>query len=81
MLNGELLRRAQSEFDVFVTMDRNLPYQQNLRAIGMPVILVSARSNRMSDLRPLIPNILEAITAVQPGEVRRVDSAAEPSGD
>ena len=72
LLNGELLRRAQSEFDVFVTMDRNLPYQQNVRAIGMPVILVSARSNRMSDLRPLIPTILEAIAAVQPGEVRRV---------
>ena len=37
LLNGELLRRAQGEFDVFVTMDQNLPHQQNLQAIGIPV--------------------------------------------
>ncbi len=70
--NGELLRRARGEFDVFVTMDQNLPHQQNLRAIGTPVVLVYAKSNRFVDLRPLIPAILTAIAAVQPGEVRRV---------
>ncbi len=70
--NGELLRRARSEFDAFVTMDQNLPHQQNLRAIGMPVVLVHARSNRMADLRPLIPAMLDAIAGVQPGEVRSV---------
>jgi hypothetical protein len=70
--NGELLRRAQPEFDMFVTMDRNLPYQLNLQAIGMPVVLVRPKSNRMLDLRPLIPVILDGIARVQPGEVRRV---------
>ena len=70
--NGELLRRARTEFDVFVTMDQNLPSQQNLRAIGMPVVLVHAKSNRLVDLRPLIPAILAAIVDVQPGEVRGV---------
>ncbi len=53
-------------------MDQNLPHQQNLRAIGTPVVLVYAKSNRFVDLRPLIPAILTAIAAVQPGEVRRV---------
>ena len=71
-LNGELLRRARAEFDVFVTMDRNLPHQQNLVAIGMAVVLVLAKSNRLSHLRPLIPAILEAIAAIKPGELRRV---------
>lgn len=72
--NGELLQRARPEFDVFVTMDQNLPYQQNLQAIGMPVVLIHARSNRMADLRPLIPAILAAIVGAQPGTVRRVSS-------
>ena len=72
LLNGELLRRARGEFDVFVTMDQNLPHQQNLGAIGMPVVLVFAKSNRMADLRPLIPAILEAVTGAEPGAVRRV---------
>jgi len=72
--NGELLRRARDEFDVFVTMDQNLPYQQDLRAIGMPVVLVHARSNRMVDLRPLIPGIVQAVEGMKPGELRRVNA-------
>lgn len=70
--NGELLRRARREFDVFVTMDQNLLYQQNLRTIGMPIVLVHARSNRIADLRPLVAAMLEAIASVGSGEIRRV---------
>jgi len=70
--NGELLRRAHAEFDVFVTMDQNLPHQQNLAAIGMAVVLVRAKSNRLVDLRPLVPAILAAVAVVRAGEVRRV---------
>ena len=70
--NGELLRRARDQFDVFVTMDQNLQYQQNLKAIGMPVVLIHARCSRMVDLRPRVPAILEAIPVAEPGEVRRV---------
>ena len=70
--NGELLRRARTEFDVFVTMDQNLPYQQNLQTIGLPVVLGHAKSNRMADLRPLIPEILEAIAGAQAVVLRRV---------
>ena len=72
MQNGELLRQARNAVDVFVTMDRNLPHQQNLTAIGMAVVLVLAKSNRLADLRPLVPRILDAIAQVQPGEVRSV---------
>ena len=70
--NGELLRRARGEFEAFLTMDQGLPYQQNLSAVGMRVVLIHARSNRMADLLPLIPAILEALNSVRPGELRRV---------
>jgi hypothetical protein len=70
--NGELLRRAQRHFDVLVTMDRNLPHQQNLRAFAIAVILVLAKSNRLPDLKPLLPDILSAIGDARPGELRRV---------
>lgn len=72
LANGELMRRARDQFDIFVTMDQNLQYQQNLKAIGMPVVLIHARSSRMVDLQPRVPAILEAIPVAEPGEVRRV---------
>jgi len=53
-------------------MDQNLPHQQNLAAIGMAVVLVRAKSNRLVDLRPLVPAILAAVAVVRAGEVRRV---------
>jgi len=53
-------------------MDQNLPHQQNLAAIGMAVVLVRATSNRLVDLRPLVPAILAAVAVVRAGEVRRV---------
>ena len=57
---------------MFVPMDQNLPHQQNLAAIGMAVVLVRAKSNRLVDLRPLVPAILAAVAVVRAGEVRRV---------
>lgn len=56
--NGELLRRATGEFDVLVTMDRNLKDQQPLADQSFGVVLVRAPSNRMSDLIPLVRDIL-----------------------
>ena len=70
--NSELLHRAQERFEVLVTMDRNLEFQQNIAGLELSIILVLARSNRMVHLRPIVPAILEAIEAVQPGELRRV---------
>jgi hypothetical protein len=73
MKNGELLKRAKDEgFDVFVTADQNLQYQQNLARLGLGVIVVKAARNRMEDLKPLIPSILQAVSSVQPGQVIRV---------
>lgn len=73
--NGELLRGAQGEFDVFVTMDKNLAYQQNLRAITMGVVVIRARSNSYQDVERLMPQVNAAIQRVRPGEVMHVPAA------
>ena len=70
--NGELLHRARGLFDALVTMDQNLPFQQDLTAAAVGVVLVRAPSNRLIDIRPLVPDILAALGEVQPGELRRV---------
>lgn len=59
--NGELLARAAGKFDVFVTADQNLQYQQNLVALPIAVVVLVARSNRMQDLRPLLPDLLNRL--------------------
>lgn len=67
--NGRLLRLAETEFDVFLTADRNLPHQQMLSALALGVVVLAAGSTKLEDLRVLAPRIVEAIVAVQPGQV------------
>lgn len=67
--NGELLRRAAERFDVFVTVDANLRYQQNARKLGVAVLVLRAVSNDMSDLRPLIPQALASLPTLTPGAI------------
>jgi len=67
--NGELLALASNEFDVFVTVDRNLSFQQNLEIVTIAVIVLHARTNRLADLKPLVPNLLTAIASARPGPV------------
>ena len=67
--NGELLARAQQEFDAFVTVDRNLPFQQQLSGFSIAIIVLRARSNRVRDLRSLVPQLLAALPAAKRGEV------------
>ena len=59
--NGKLLALAQVEFDVFVTVDRNLAFQQNIPKFSLAVILVHSVSNRLSDLIRLVPDIQSAM--------------------
>jgi hypothetical protein len=65
--NGELLELATRDFDVFITVDRNLAFQQNLGSFSIAVLVLRAKSNRLADLRPLIPNLLAAIKSARPG--------------
>ena len=70
--NGSLLALAEAEFDVFLTVDQNLKYQQNLTALRISVILLVARNNRLQTLLPLMPKVREALDEIGPGEFIRV---------
>ncbi len=72
--NGELLGLAEPQFDVLLTLDKNLPYQQNLETKGIAVLIVRARSNRIQDLLPVLPECFAALESIQPGQVVRVGS-------
>lgn len=67
--NGELLGRASAEFDVFVTVDRNLSFQQTLTRYAIAVVVLRAKSNRLADLRELVPDLLDLLPVLKPGEV------------
>ena len=72
VLNGELMRRAREHCDVFVTLDRNIDFQQNIPVLPFGVIIVRAASNRMVHLRPLASAILLAVAATKPGQLQKV---------
>lgn len=59
--NGQLLRLAEQEFDVLITVDRSLPSQQDLSRFELAVLVLHAPSNRLPDLRALAPRVLTAL--------------------
>jgi predicted nuclease of predicted toxin-antitoxin system len=65
--NGELLALAADSFDVFVTVDRNLPFQQNLANRPIAIIILAAKTNRLVDIKLLIPRLARAIENAKPG--------------
>ena len=73
--NGELLALAEAGFDVVVTIDRNLRYQQNFTGRRIALLVVRARSNRVEDLQPHFAACIEALRSLQPGAVIEVGSA------
>ena len=72
--NGELLGLAQHKFDVFITVDRNLPSQQNLGKYRIAVIVLRARTNRLNDLKPLIAELLVTLPIAKVGKATIVSS-------
>lgn len=66
--NGALLDAAGRRYDVFLTLDQNLSYQQNLRDRPLAVVVLRARSNRLEHIEPLVPAILQAIPTALKGE-------------
>ena len=70
--NGALLTLAEKEFDVFVTVDRNLSFQQNLPTFDIAILVLHAPSNRLADLRPLAPMILSALPTLTKGQAEHV---------
>jgi len=70
--NGALLRLASTEFDVFVTVDGNLPHQQDISAFDLAVVILRGRTTRLSDLRELLPAIHSTLESIREGEIRVV---------
>ncbi|MGD0866228.1 MAG: hypothetical protein ABSA49_11800 [Rhizomicrobium sp.] len=72
--NGELLALVSGQFDVFVTVDQNLAFQQNVRILHVAVIVLRAKSNRLMDIKPLVPDLRSMIEAAKPCAVTFVGS-------
>ena len=70
--NGALLHRAAGEFDVLLTVDSNMEYQQNTATLPIAVIVLISRSNDVDVLRPLMPAVLELLRDVEPGRLYHV---------
>ena len=66
--NGKLLALVEQEFDVFITVDRNLSFQQNLSQFNIAVVVLQASSNRLIDLKPLVPKILDILSTLVKGQ-------------
>jgi hypothetical protein len=67
--NGELVVLAAEQFDVFLTVDRNLAFQQRIVDLPIAVIVLRARSNRLADLKPLASQLLAALGEPKRGRV------------
>jgi predicted nuclease of predicted toxin-antitoxin system len=67
--NGRLLALAQTEFQVFITGDRNLSFQQNLLQFTISVVVLKAASIRLVHTRPLMPKVLAVLPLLKPGQL------------
>jgi len=72
--NGELLSLAEAAFDVLVTVDTNLLYQQNLADRRIAIIVLQSSSNRLEHLRGQFPAVLLALAKIKSGEIVHVGS-------
>ncbi len=72
--NGELLSLAENAgFQVFISLDQGIEFQQNLAGRNIAVTLLLAKSNRLADLIPLAGNILMALSSIEPGMLVRIE--------
>jgi hypothetical protein len=70
--NGPLLRRAAQEFDVFLTVDQGVEYQQNLFGLDLAIVVMVAATNDIDDVRPLMPRVRETLGSASPRSIIRV---------
>ena len=73
--NGELLSLMEGQWDVLLTKDRNIKYQQNMSRRNVSILVLCAKSNRIQDLLPLMPACAQALLSILPGSVVEVGSS------
>ena len=66
--NGVLLNLAAAQFPVFITVDKDLPHQQNIQGLRIMVVVLVTEMNDLESLLSLIPSLLEALEHLRPGE-------------
>ena len=74
MKNGQLLALAAAEFDCFVTIDANLQFQQSLSALPIATVVIRSANSHFEMLQLLMPAVLQALEAIQPGQLKRVEA-------
>jgi predicted nuclease of predicted toxin-antitoxin system len=72
--NGRLLREASGNYNVLITVDQNIPAQQNFSALKIAMVIIHAKSNRYEDLIPFVPQILSSLTNISPGSAVRIET-------
>ena len=70
--SGPLLRRAAQEFDVFLTVDQGVEYQQNLFGLDLAIVVMVAATNDIDDVRSLMPRVRETLGSASAGSIIRV---------
>lgn len=70
--NGELLPLIESVFDVFITIDGNMRYQQNMSGRSFALIVLNAQDNTIDTLLPLMPQVLTALPSIVPGQIVKI---------
>lgn len=71
--NGKLLTKAQQQFDIFITIDQNLPYQQVLSSFSIAIIILKAPSNRYEDLLSFVKPASEIIDSAETGRLYEIE--------
>jgi len=74
--NGELLRLAEVDFDVLLTNDQNIEYQQNLKKFDLAFVVLVAPTNDIADLKPLMPAANEVLKTIQAGEIEYIEASS-----
>jgi hypothetical protein len=70
--NGALLDAMAARFDVLITVDKSMHFQQRIDVRPFALLVLRARTNRLADLLPLVPALLNVLDDVKPGEVREI---------
>ena len=76
--NGELLSLAESRFDVLITIDKNIRYQQNMSGRRLAILILRVPSNDIGDIRPLVPEALAALQTIRLGSIVEVGAGKKP---
>jgi hypothetical protein len=71
--NGELLALAETAgFQVFLTLDRGMEYQQNLHPRTIAVVIIRSKSSQLAELLPQVPDLLRLLESIEPGQLARI---------